>query len=322
MRVGFLNNQIDNRGTGNALFDYAYYNQTLLNNESVIFTFTQGSSDSLMEKRLTDTFGGVHNIQDAFGEDGYQAFRLDVLYHIKYGNDSINSISLPNCRYVVHAVFDVSNPHGDRFAAVSPWLASQAKKKIPYVPHIVNGRHNELTGFTSLRERLGIPPDATVFGRHGGPDTFDIPWVWDAITDAINYDPNLYFIFLGTNVPKNLTDFYTGRIISLPVTSVYQDIFDFVHSCDAMLHARSRGETFGLACSEFDTKPILTYGLSPERAHFDLIRKPVLYFSQEGLTDILLNFPIIRDVQPRREHGYEQFTPEATMKVFDEVFLK
>ena len=37
MKIAFWDNQLCERGTTVALFDYAYYNQTLLNNQSFIF---------------------------------------------------------------------------------------------------------------------------------------------------------------------------------------------------------------------------------------------------------------------------------------------
>ena len=56
----------------------------------------------------------------------------------------------------------------------------------------------------------------------------------------------------------------------------------FINTCDVMIHARERGETFGLAIAEFSSqnKPIITYSLSPERCHIDILGNnqfPTLY---------------------------------------------
>lgn len=47
----------------------------------------------------------------------------------------------------------------------------------------------------------------------------------------------------------------------------------FVNTCNAMIHARSEGETFGLACAEFAfaNRPVITYAHSPEKAHLEML---------------------------------------------------
>ena len=52
----------------------------------------------------------------------------------------------------------------------------------------------------------------------------------------------------------------------------------FINSCDAMLHGRSLGESFGIACGEFAirNKPIFTYNFSRDRAHIDLLKKKII----------------------------------------------
>ena len=66
----------------------------------------------------------------------------------------------------------------------------------------------------------------------------------------------------------------------------------FVRACDAMIHARGRGETFGLAISEFaiENKPIITYANSPEKCHIELLGdRGIYYTNQEEVTYILNN---------------------------------
>jgi hypothetical protein len=47
----------------------------------------------------------------------------------------------------------------------------------------------------------------------------------------------------------------------------------FLHACDGMIHARHRGETFGLAVAEFAWlgKPVITWELSPESFHLEAL---------------------------------------------------
>lgn len=300
LSIGFLNQQIDNRGTGNALFDYAHYNEEILGNKSYIFSRNYSPNDPQMEKRILNRFGYIYSEKSTR--------KLDVLYHIKSGYD--DGFRAPDgVRYAVHAVFDF-RPHGDRYAMVSNWLASG---RVPFVPHIVGLPVSS----EDLRLSLGIRPFDTVFGRHGGPDTFDIPWAWDAVLTMANNRSDVWFIFLNTNIPEFVKH---PRIISLPNTADPVEKRKFINTCDAMIHARSRGETFGIAVGEFAVcnKPVITYSESPEKAHLqELGNFAYLY---DDYTSLMEQIRSIID-QPALSWGYGQYTPENVMKKFDEVFL-
>jgi glycosyltransferase involved in cell wall biosynthesis len=47
----------------------------------------------------------------------------------------------------------------------------------------------------------------------------------------------------------------------------------FLQACDGMIHARYRGETFGLAVAEFACmgKPVITWNGSPENFHLEAL---------------------------------------------------
>ena len=62
---------------------------------------------------------------------------------------------------------------------------------------------------------------------------------------------------------------------------------EFINTCDAMLHARYIGESFGLSCAEFSVrnKPIITYEKSPERNHIDTLGEKGIYY--ENYSEIL-----------------------------------
>lgn len=303
MQVGFLNNQIDNRGTGNAIFDYAHYNETLLGNQSVIYTLRNNPTSIYMLHRLINRFGTVYSIDDPREVDN-----VDVLYHIKYGNDD-GLRTRRGVLYAVHAVFAVE-PHGDRYAAISEWLAGD---RVPFVPHIVHTTRH--TG--DLRKKLGIPQDAIVFGRHGGRDTFDISWVWEAIHNVLNYRDDIYFLFANTD------NGYRGNkknVIFVDELSSPEQKTLFINTCDYMLHARHRGETFGIAVGEFAIKgkPILTWDGSGERAHLSELAGGALpYANQQQLEGILqiLKKPVV-------QRAYTDFTPHKVMQKFKNVFLR
>lgn len=306
MKVGFLNNQIDNRGTGNAIFDYAHYNEEILGNESFVLSFPEADHDPKMWERVRKRFGLRFGLIDAswFPAD------LDVLYHIKSGAD--DGFRAPHgVRYAVHGVFECPN-HGDRNATVSNWLSGRCG--VPSVPHIVN--LPETTD--DLRSALAIRQDAIVFGRHGGLDSFDIPWAWSAINRALKASTKVHFLFMNTNIP-DITFYDDKRVQFIPATADPYQKRVFINTCDAMLHARERGETFGIALGEFASvgTPILTYGLSGERNHYEEVNA-FLYNNEEELVQFLTDTTWLEDVP---QFGYTQYTPEKVMAKFKEVFL-
>lgn len=306
MRVGFLNNQIDNRGTGNAVFNYAHYNETILGNKSFIFTFPDGNHSASAVEKYEKRFGEIltpHNVN-------YDKTGIDVLYHIKSGEIDMWAPD-PNIRYAVHAVFHPQQ-QGDRFAVISEWMG--LRDNFPFVPHIVSLPDTHL----DLRESLGIPKDATVIGRLGGYDSFDIDFVWRSVESALWKRSDIWFLFLNTAPYEQLKGH--PRVIHFPATLDDRAKRAFINTCDAMLHARSRGETFGISVGEFAIlgKPIFTFDGSYEKAHiYELRGTARTYSDEDDLTSQLMAF----------RHGetnhpfYTQYTPENVMKKFKEVFL-
>jgi len=302
MRVGFLNNQIDNRGTGNAVFDYAHYNEEILGNESYIYTLDHSPQDIQMYLKVVRRFGPPND---------FPISKLDVLYHIKSGAIE-GTTQWAAKRYVVHAVFDYQ-PHGDRYAVISPWMGRIHNS--PYVPHIVSLPETTV----DLRGTLGIPKDAIVFGRYGGADSFDIPFVWSAINRALKTNKNIWFLFMNTNQPDDrLID--RSRMIFLIPTADSTIKREFINTCDAMLHARQRGETFGISVGEFALakKQIVTYGLSGERSHLEDF-SCFTYNDEEQLYEMLSEPEWVHE--PISYNYYTEYTPEKVMKKFKEVFL-
>ena len=57
----------------------------------------------------------------------------------------------------------------------------------------------------------------------------------------------------------------------------------FVNASDCMIHARARGETFGLAIAEFSirNKPIIAYSNPPEKAHLDILGKKCFVYNNK-----------------------------------------
>lgn len=92
----------------------------------------------------------------------------------------------------------------------------------------------------------------------------------------------------------------------------------FINTCDAMIHARGRGETFGLACAEFDVcdKPVITYDMSPEKEHLIILGdRARTYNSAESLFMQLMSFDKNKCTLPGV--GYAKYTPTYVMQIFE-----
>jgi hypothetical protein len=189
----------------------------------------------------------------------------------------------------------------------------------PFVPHMITIPKVA----NNFRECLGIPADAIVFGCYGGSESFNIKFAQKAVIEIAKQRPDIYFLFL------NISNFYTPLIkkkipnlIFLPGTTDACTKSAFVNSCDAMLHARQRGETFGLSIGEFSSlgKQIITYSSSPERAHIEILGTNAIYYSnQNDLADVLHNFKpeAAKDFDPYSN----RFSPVNVMAKFKEVFI-
>jgi len=98
----------------------------------------------------------------------------------------------------------------------------------------------------------------------------------------------------------------------------------FINTCDALLHARQGGETFGLVCGEFATsqKPVITYSGSNERNHLTVLGdKAILYHDYDSVYNILRNWQK-NDHNDMESNGYLYYTPENIMRIFDSVYLQ
>jgi hypothetical protein len=216
-----------------------------------------------------------------------------------------------NCKTIKHAVFNTTGPEGDYYCCISEFLNKKFKTNVFCLPHIV-----DLPNSTSnLRDTLGIPKDAIVFGRYGGYDTFSIGGVYQVINDVAAACSNIYFLFMNTR------PFCPNRknIIHMEMTTSLDTKAQFINTCDAMIHARMDGETFGLSCGEFaiKNKNIISCP-SGDRAHIEILQdKIILYNDARTLIDIFLNFNKYK--KDMSDNGYKKYTPEAVMKIFNTI---
>jgi len=317
-RIGFDAGLMTLRGTHIAIYDYALQNQKILGNESVVF---YDRRSELSQPTVFQKFQKQFNLvpYDSFSQvqESVEHGLIDAMYLIKSGErDEYVVPGIPN---LIHAVFPqhVRERHGDIYAYVSKWLSDEcANGKIPFVPHIID---LPIQGI-SLRSNLSIPEGATVFGCYGGSDSFNLPFVKELINKIVAENHNIYFLFM------NIERFADHpQVVFLPGDSdpVYKS--SFILTCDAMLHARGIGESFGLACGEFSihNKPVITYALSPQRNHIDVLgSKAILYKGPMDLEKILVHFDKSAAQKQNWDCYSQNFSPVAVMKKFQSVFLE
>jgi len=306
-------------GVSVALYDYALYNEELLGNESILIAPRRAKGFNIETiQRYRNRFPIIYGNSLPDIDRAASELKADLFYCLKYGiDDGVVATVVKSC---IHAVFTEAEIHGDVYAYVSEWLSkTMSDGKLPFVPHIVHPPKTE----DDFRDFFAIPQDAIVFGRYGRSDTFDIPFVQEAVISVAKKRKDIFFLFMNTAPFYNREESQDlSNIIHVPGTADVVTKSAFINTCDAMLHARRRGETFGLAVGEFSAhnKPIITFGGSPERAHMDILRGKGIYYNDiEELLYILTHF------RPDRTVDWDcysrKFSPENVMKKFAEVFF-
>lgn len=317
MKIAFLENFLNIRGTTVALYDYAHYNEALLGNQSIV---------------ITRPFFNVKEFQDA-SIDVYQKFRdrfpvffyedrddiqkiidrerPDVLYIIKGGTRDDGLSGFLRVRTLIHCVFHPHDPHGDCYAVISPWLNAVHKVNFPVLPHIVHLPDTD----AHLRHELGIPLESIVFGRHGGFDDFDHPDAQNAVRRIVAEGHPIFFLFMNTRpfLP------YSPNVIFLPKTTCPLYKTKFINTCDAMIYGRSRGETFGLAIGEFSSrnKPVFAALQAPDRMHHVVLQEKAYWFvSEDDLYKKMLAFQPTPDEDWNR---YRDYSPQNVMQRFHDL---
>jgi hypothetical protein len=338
MNILFHSNQICERGTEVALFDYALGNQNILRNIS----FIAAPKNKILDINRLNTFKQYFTIclYESKQElnDFLKANKIDLIYKIVHGEHS-EDIFHDNIPHFLHCVFSTNRKQGTFYCPISSFINKWYRTKYPILPHIVK----KFPGNTkSLRDILGIPQNAVVFGGYGGNDSFNIQFVHKTIIETAQKRNDIFFLFMNI---KPFTSRYERNIIFLPknTDTEYKEIF--INTCDAMIHARDIGETFGLAIAEFSikNKPIITwapnivhntifclrtfrryiykrdYLYAP--VHLDILNdKAIRYTSEYDLADIFINFR----KKYLREINYdcysEIFNEEKVMHIFENIY--
>ena len=327
--IAFYLRHLTFQGTEVAAFDYADYNERVLGNRSIIVVLRREAGiewNADVFSRFSRRFP-IYILNSATDlEPTLRSAGANVLYTLTYGSireDARNPYCIPTAiqgiRIFVHAVFESREPHGDGFAVVSNDLNVRMGTHAPVLPHIVAPLPSPDESTLGLRVKLGIAPEVVVLGRHGA---VDIPFVRDAVVEAATSDPTgIAFVFLGTVQFCTLPNVYF-----LPANPDLSAKCEFIDACDAMLHATSVGETFGLAVAEFTirNKPVLTFAYpNPSHAHIDLLGgSGILYHTK---ADLLSKMRSMKQgwVLPSTSKlsGYFECTPEKVMQVFKKLVI-
>jgi hypothetical protein len=306
--VAFLTNQLGFRGTETNLWLLAHYNEVYLGNKSIIFVRQKTADVNAPDQGLEATKYFTQRFATFFVEDDeidsclrQHQVEVCLIEGAGWPGAQIVPQSVPT---IMHCVFEAAHPLGATVhTAISRFVAANTTSEI--LPNIV-----EVAEFQGdLRQELNIPKSCEVFGRHGGHDSFDIPFVRETVNRFAAENPNTYFVFLNTQQfgdPKK-------NIIFLPPTRDKMRLRAFINTCNAMVHARERGETFGLAVAEFATcgKPVLTYGLSPETEHLALLGASANIYNDPNQLLALMHGELRKGPT-----GYQAYKPANVIEIF------
>ena len=319
MKILFHENELNYRGTSIAMYDYADFNERILGNESIIIYNKNCKTNHPL---------GIEKFKKRFEVLEYEALseldniitknNVDLLYAIKNGDQ--DGVASTECKTAVHAVFKHCDPHGNVYAYVSEWLSQEMSGGIyPFVPHMVNF---DIETDEDLRSELNIPRNAKVFGYYGGAQSFNIPFAQKTVEQIARKYRDIYFLFMGVD-PFIKPEWWKSKlknIIFLPPSADINRKLKFINTCSALLHARERGETFGITVAEFvlQNKPVITFADSPEKAHLmELGNDAYLYRNKNELKEILLD----TDLSKTAIRSYEKFLPQQVMEQFKKVFI-
>lgn len=318
----FHSNNLCERGVCVSIYDYAFYTRKYLNlNPIIVYDLKSDNYQSSVDHfRKEFEVIGYENFEDV--QKIVDERNIEYFYAQKYGTN--DGIQVRNAKNLIHSVFtrDLSQVHGDVYAFISEWMSQQVGYKLPFVPYMINlPNHNE-----NYRAGFGIPDDATVIGRYGGKETFNIDFVGESILKVLEERKDLWFLFLNTDLRIN----HERCLYFEPVIDLHYKV-QFINTCDAFLHARDYGETFGASVLEFacKNKQIISYDNEElqtnhplgGRNHFLYLKDNCFkYQNKEDLQSILLN--ISRNNPFDTYYLNQEFSPESVIKKFEEVFIK
>lgn len=328
MNVLFQCEQLNYRGTTNSTLDYAIFNQKILGNESTIVycSIDPPGKDVGTKPEIVEQLRKNFNIitYETYEELNEIASKYDVCYSQRAGyaiepDTKKPLVQVNTTHFAVHSVFQWYQPHGNSYAYISEWLANAVQKlySVPetqkWVPYIVDLPQPNV----DLRKQLGISKDKFVIGRHGGYDTFDLNFCHEVVIKVAEARKDYVFLFANTRPFCNLPN-----VLFLQSFFGNQEKSNYVNACDAMIHCRNLGESFGLSVAEFlyFNKPVLSWNGGFDRNHVNWLEKyDLLYKDNYDMYHRLMTLP--DKVGVEYSEIVEQYNPTTAMKRFKEIFL-
>ena len=321
--IVFFVRHFTERGTEVSIFNYAYYNKKLLNNNSFIVCFTQKKQKALNwpnERPSYQKFLSEFKIIEINEIDDMSKIIND--YNISYfytqpaGGIDIykfdNKKIWGDCKTIKHCVFNTTKPESDFYICISDYLNIKYQTNFQVIPYIVTLPNID----GNLRNKLNIPESAVIFGGYGGKMNFNIKYVQEAVYKVAKNNNNIYFLFANFNKFCN----NLNNIIHLPTIIDEKSKVEFINTCDAMLWARKDGETFGLAIAEFSikNKPVICTECG-DLAHKYLLKdKAIWYNSESELINLLETFNK-EEAKRKNWNAYKEYTPEKVMNKFKNI---
>ncbi|MEO1329950.1 MAG: hypothetical protein AAFW46_09830 [Pseudomonadota bacterium] len=320
MRLAFCPIELKMRGGTVKVLNYARAARDVLGIEPVVLFDPSASAPGMVAEfeRATIPLHAVDREVDLRRQT--EGLKLDVAYRSMTGPPGDN---WPACaRRAMHTVFRFRHgplPEDLRHAYISDWLAHWADGgRSAAAPHVVALPEPSPEGVRAMRERCGAPADALLLGRLGGFEEFDLEFAQAAVREALERRSDLWFAFVNT---KPFVEH--PRAAFLPPIAALQEKADFFSACDASIHARRRGESFGNAIAESLAmdRAVLAWEGGLDRNHVWMLEGAgTLYRTKRDLLDRLLNLTAA-ELKGEWSTRVAAFRPEAAIRRFESVFL-
>jgi hypothetical protein len=321
MNIGFFLTQDTERETI-AVCHYAKYNEDLLKNHSILLCFKQTPTPmKVMELKQRFQVIEINRIEEI--TQVIERWNLSFFYTLLYGCQDVrfpfdNKMLWGTCKTIKHCMYDTRYPDSDICISTSDRLNQKLLTNRLVIPLIDTQTTEDPK--VNLRDELHIPHNATVFGRYGSYTEFNITFAHEAIKEHLDTNEDDYFLFLHTE------RFYEHpRILYLELnkgqTIDESYLIKFVHTCNALIHARKMGETFGNVLDDFSSrnKPILTCPCGNMKQLKRFGDKLLLYRSKEELVHLFKNLKTFQSLKTdwRTDRLY---SPEDVMPLFKTLF--
>lgn len=318
VKIAFQTSNLNIRGACTAIYDYADYSEKILGYSCIIIVpidYTLKSELKVIEK-FKNRFEIYEYISKEYIDNILQEQSCDILYTIKYGRfDGIFSHRFPT---LVHCCFEMSQPHGDMYIAVSNTLAKKYGRK-DSLSHIVRPvvMYTKKDARDIIEEKYGIciPRDKIVIGRHGGHETFNLDEIREGVLEIVQERNDIFFLFVNTPIwCDNDNIMHIDKFCDTTFKELY------LSACDGILEASTLGHTFGLNVAEGSVanRPIFVYnGWVWNNAHLEILGENGIKFKDKReFKEKVLNFNP-KDYEGKDLNYYRAYYPEKIIPLFD-----